>query len=101
MTPRFLARAISFLIEASLRSISGASPPSASISGVSFFAMLNRRLLTAGEGRQPIVHLADRRTQMRLFGEPLLGHFRLQFVRRLLESMLQQALVDQHRQHAF
>ena len=39
MTPFFFARAINFLIATSLRSISGASPVSVSISGVSFFAI--------------------------------------------------------------
>jgi hypothetical protein len=43
------------LIDASLRSISGASPSSTvSTSWGSFFAMLIRRLIRAGELRQPL-----------------------------------------------
>ena len=53
--PRFSARCIIFLIDASLRSISGASPSSTvSTSWGSFFAMLIRRLIGAGKLRQPL-----------------------------------------------
>src|SRR5688500_9738924 len=48
MTPRFLARASNFLIEASLRSMSGASPLSAiSASEVSCFAILTNHITVA------------------------------------------------------
>src|SRR4029450_6379645 len=88
MTPRFLARAISFLIDASLRSMRGASPPSASISGVSFFAMLNRRLIAAGESRQPVLQSLPRLDQSLLFPVALVGEIPLQPFRSKFQGLL-------------
>src|SRR3954453_12706548 len=85
MMPRFLARAMSFLTDASLRSSSGASPASAaSTSWVSFFAILFRRLIGAGEVRQPLPQSALRLLQALLFliglgSEILLQPFRCMF----------------------
>src|SRR3954451_13308037 len=68
IVPRFLARAIIFLTDASLRSISGASPSStASPSWVSSFAILFRRLVGAGKLRQPLLQ-----SMLRLFERLLL-----------------------------
>src|SRR5947209_6189344 len=79
MIPRFWARCIIFLIEASLRSISGASPSSTvSTSWGSFFAMLIRRLIRAGQPRQPDSQCPLRRDQALLFFQGLVGQIPLQ-----------------------
>src|SRR5215213_7923667 len=88
--PRFLARAINFLIEASFKSMSGASPPSASMSGVSFFAIKSvpcpSRLIAAGEGRQPVLQSCTRLDQALLFPVGLVGEIPLQRFRRMLQG---------------
>ena len=89
MTPRFLARAISFLIDASLRSSSGESPVSAvSISCCSFFAISSRRLICAGQLRQPVSQVLLRLLQPLLFLIGLGGRIRLQPLRRMLQGRL-------------
>src|SRR5690348_14033339 len=89
MKPRFLARAIIFFSDASLRSISGASPPSAvSISCASFFAISFCRLVGAGEVRQPLSQPTLRRDQALLLLKGLVGHVPLQPFRCILEGLV-------------
>ena len=73
MSPRFLARAISFLMEASLRSMSGASPDSvfSSVSAVFCFAIkqpLSCELFAAIELDQRVFGLSGRSGKTILLG---------------------------------
>src|SRR5690349_17083402 len=56
-------------MEASLLSMSGASPVSISVSWVSFFAILSSRLLIAGQVSQSFIHRLTRRVKPLLFFE--------------------------------
>src|SRR4030095_4297261 len=88
MTPRFLARAIIFLIDASLRSISGASPASTvSTSEGSFFAIYSRRLIGAGKRCQPLSQSTLRLDETLLFLQGLCGEIPLEPFRCILQGL--------------